>query len=128
MNKNVFGVGLFFVFLITGGFALLKIAPKLLPDLGRVVEKGGISCVEFRDTNKNYEWGKIEVIFNNELTGVEAHRILKTEDFYLTDQEIEDYATGSAYIIDVPRGTEEDAVKKLKTKEGIKEVSLVNCK
>lgn len=108
-------------------FALLKNINKLIPDLGRVVEVRGKSCVKFRDKGKNYVWGEVEVKFDDKLTGVEAHRLLKTENLRLKDEDIENYATGSAYIVDVARGSEEDLVKKLNNKEGIEKVSLVHC-
>lgn len=125
--KKIFLGGFFLVLIIIGLFALLKNSDKLLPDLGRVVEEGGKSCIKFRGQNKNYVWGEIEVKFDEKLTGVEAHRVLKTEGLYLKDSEIEKYSTVSAYIVDVARGSEEDIVKKLGKKEGIRQVSLVNC-
>lgn len=115
------------IILIGGIFAFLKIGPKLVPDLGRVVEMNGVSCVKFRDQNKNYVWGEIEVKFFDTLTGLDAHRLLKTESLTLKDNDIENYVTGSLYIIDVPRGSEEDSVKKLKNKEGIEKVNLLHC-
>jgi hypothetical protein len=115
------------ILLFLGLFALLKNAHKLIPDLGRVVEKNGVSCVKFRNGNKNYVWGEIEVKFVNNLTGIEAHRLLKTESLNLKDSEIESYATGSAYVVDVPRGDEENFVKKLENKQGVEKVNLVHC-
>lgn len=126
MLKTITIVILFFL-LLTGIFALLKNFKKLLPDFGRVVEVAGRSCVKFRDGNKNYVWGEVEVKFDDKLTGIEAHRLLKTESLRLKDSDIENYVMGSAYIVDVARGSEEDFVKKLNNKEGIEKVNLVNC-
>lgn len=125
--KNVFYGCVFFVFVGGALVALLKIGPKLLPDLGRVVEKGGYTCVEFKDQRKNYVWGEIKVVFDPSLTGIEAHRLLKTEDLALKDDDILNYSTGSSYIVNVPRGDEDLDVSKLKSKEGIKDAGLVNC-
>lgn len=108
-------------------FALLKNANKILPDLGRVVEKGGITCIKFRDVNKNYVWGEITVEFDNKFTGTDAHRFLKAENLRLKDSDVINYATGSSYIVAVPRGSEEDIVRKLVKKEGIRQVGLINC-
>lgn len=125
--RNIVLGGIFFIFLIIGIFALLKNFNKILPDLGRVIENGGVSCVKFRDKSKNYVWGEFEVKFDNKLTGLEAHRLLKTESLRLKDADIENYATGSAYIVDVARGSEEDFVNKLKNIEGVEKVNLVHC-
>jgi len=108
-------------------FALLKNINKILPDLGRVIEKDGVSCIKFRNQNKNYVWGEITVGFDSKLTGLEAHRLLKTENLRLGDSDVQNYATGSSYIVDVPRGSEEDIVKKLVKKEGIRQAGLINC-
>jgi len=108
-------------------FALLKNINKILPDLGRVIEKDGVSCIKFRNQNKNYVWGEITVGFDSKLTGLEAHRLLKTENLRLGDSDVQNYATGSSYIVDMPRGSEEDIVKKLVKKEGIRQAGLINC-
>lgn len=128
MNSKILVIGgIFFIVLTAGLFALLKNFNKFIPDLGRVVETDGVSCIKFRDGSKNYVWGKIELKFEKKLTGIEAHRLLKTESLILKDSDIENYATGSAYVIDVPRGDEDNFVNKLKNKEGIEKVNLVHC-